>query len=676
MPKLTRYYTLIGLLSMTLAAFGFSYAYHRFEHDRFVETGQTSNLQFGKIFINTLWDELAAQLDELRILDNSKLRQHATIRKIGQVIRTDANHLDILQLGVYLLDGKAIFSTELSYMDEVVEIGDHFKQAMNGATVSWMENKDIVNGLDGMKLDRYVVTTYLPVIVNKDSDATPDVLIKIVSDVSSQVFAKRNTETLVYFAIGLIFFTNFVLLVMAIRRVNAFLAKQTLLIEKQQQHIEHRYFHDSLTQLPKLKIFYDRLINEMETAVASEYLLAVLAVDLDRLQKINDTLGYKYGDQLLVEASSRLRQCVRKGDVISRLGGDKFILLVTQIHVIHEVEEIVDHIREAISEPYIIADSELFVSPSIGISVYPFSDDDAESLINKANSAMHKAKSTGKNIARFFNPGASRQAASRFSIENALRYALERDEFELHYQPVISLLKSNVCALEALLRWRSPQFGLVAPLEFIPLLEDTGLIMEVGNWVLEQACKDAVIWHQSGFEHLKMNINVSAVQFMQKEILRQVDNAISATGISPYLLDLEITESLLIDGMGDTIKTLEELNEMGIALSIDDFGTGYSSLAYLKRLPINTLKIDRSFIREVHKNIDDAAIIDAICALSRSLRFNVLVEGVETPEQLAFLRGMQVSAVQGYLFSRPLRPEDVYAFLRQGIHLDQLDPAV
>lgn len=654
----------------------FGYGYHYLSQNSLIGAGQAGNTQFGMMFKNSGWKELLSNLNEIRELDNAKLRQNSIIKKIGQSVRSNATELHVLQLHVYLLNGKTVFSTELRQMDEAVEKDDRFSNALKGEVISWLERKSVINSMDGMKLDRYVVNTYLPVAPNNNSDRSPDAVLKIVSDITDAMNNKNKSEIFIFLIIGLYFFANFVVLVLAIRRVNSYISKQALLIEKQQQHIEHRYFHDSLTQLPKLKIFYERLNADMEAAVAKEYLIAVMVVDLDRLQKINDTLGYKYGDQLLLEASARLRQCVRKCDVISRLGGDKFIIMISNVHVIHEVEEIVDHVKEAITEPYLIGESELFVSPSIGISVYPFSDDDAESLINKANSAMHKAKLTGKNIARFYNPGASRQAASRFSIENALRYALERNEFELHYQPVISLVKSNVCALEALLRWRSPHMGLVAPLDFIPLLEDTGLIKEVGSWVLEQACKDAVIWHQAGFEHLKMNINVSAIQFLQKEILRQVDNAINNTGISPYLLDLEITESLLIDGVGDTIQTLEELNEMGVSLSIDDFGTGYSSLAYLKRLPINTLKIDRSFIRDVHKNIDDAAIIDAICALSTSLRFKVLVEGVETPEQLMFLRGLNVSAVQGYLFSRPLRSEDIYPFLRTDIHLDQLDTAV
>ena len=674
MHKLTRNFILIGLLSMGLAALVFGYAYqYRTSHD-LLRLGEVENTQFGTVFRNFLWSELFPFVDDLRNLDNKSLRQHHIVKKTGQSIRANSDGLKLVQVSVFALNGNSIFSTELRELGSSVASTTSFQQAKAGSINTVIERKGVVHGLDGMLLDRLVAITYMPIL--SESGNNPEAVMMIMSDLTDMAAAVDKTVSYAYLLIGLIFTGNFLLFLSGIHKVRRYFKQQNNLIKQQQDHIEYRHSHDSVTQLPKLNIFYEALQQSMEETIKEERLLAVLILEMDRLQKINDTLGYKCGDDLLIEASLRLQQCVRKGDMVSRLGGDKFIMMLTNISVMDEIEEVVTRVQEAILEPYYIAGTELFISPSIGGSVFPFNDDDSESLIRNATSAMYKAKSSGKNVCRFYNPEVKKKASSRFSIENSLRYALERDEFELHYQPVILLAKQNVYALEALIRWRSPEWGFVAPLDFIPLLEETGLIVDVGRWVLEKACLDAVGWHNMGFENLRMNVNVSAVQFLQGEIVRQVDNAIAVSGISPYLLDLEITESMLIDGADNPIKILERLNNMGVSLSIDDFGTGYSSLAYLKQLPVNTLKIDRSFINDVTESMDDAAIVEAICTLSQSMRFKVLAEGVETAEHLAFLRHIGVDAVQGYFFSRPLPADQIAEFLSQKIVFDKLDAAV
>jgi len=662
MAKVTRYFTLIGLLSLCAAATISGYYLQECSRQALIGAGQAEGIQFVKVFKNSIWEEFSPYISELSTLDNNALRQHYVINQAGKSIRSLAKDSDVLQLSIYDHNAKNIFSTQIRYLGLVPNNLASINQALQGKVVSNLYHRDVINGLDSMKLDRQVIYTYVPVKDQKDGSVKT--VISVATDVTDKYSAAKTGLTNGYFAIIILFFSNFVLFVFGLRKTNEYISNQDALNEKLQQHIDNRYNYDSITRLPKLHVFYEQLEKEMSNASEKELLLAVLVVNLERIQKINDTLGYKSGNELLMEASNRLKQCIRKTDQVSRLGGDKFILLVTDINAVDEVEQVIDHIRDAILEPFFIAEHELFVSPAIGVSMYPFESDDVDSLIRKANAAMHKARKYGKNSANFYVEGVSTQEASRFSIENSLRHALERGEFEIYYQPVVSLKTGAVNSLEALLRWRSPRLGLVSPLEFVPLLEDTGMIKEVGNWVLEQACTDTVRWQNEGFVNLKVNVNVSAVQFLQNEILRQTDNAIAVSGINPHQLELEITESLLLEGLGDTLKSLEDLSSMGVSLSIDDFGTGYSSLAYIKRLPINTLKIDRTFVRDVSTNIDDAAIIDAICALSRSLRFKVVVEGVETAEQLYYLRGIGVSAVQGHLFSRPMPANEVLEFLR------------
>jgi len=669
MVKITRYYTLVGLLGLSALAVAFGYVYQINSRQQIILSGQDEAVQFINLFRNLNWENVEPFVKELTFLDHAGLRQHAITKTIGQAVRTEARGLQILQLNIYTPDGTTIFATESRQLGEKTSLIKRFAPALQGRISSFYRHKDIINSLDGMKLDRHVVYALVPVPDLETNEVK--VIIAAVADVTDRFNAARNNQATVFAVIVLACFVNYLLMVVGIGKTNMYVTEQLTENKKLKQLINKRYHYDSITRLPKLHVFYEKLDEAMAKCTKSELLLAVMVVNLERVQKINDTLGYKRGDELLIDASDRLKQCVRKTDQISRLGGDKFVIMINEISTVDEVEEIIDHVRDAISEPFYIAENELFVSPCIGVSMYPFDEDDVDSMIRKANAAMHKARKTGNNTAHFYVQGASLQEASRFSIENLLRHALEREEFELHYQPVVSLNTGAVNSLEALLRWRSPQLGLVSPLNFIPLLEDTGLIKEVGAWVLERACLDAVTWQANGFERLKINVNVSAVQFLQNEILRQADRAIEISGINPHQLQLEITESLLLDGLSDTLKTLDDLSNMGVSLSIDDFGTGYSSLAYLKRLPINTIKIDRAFVKDISTNIDDAAIINAICALSRSLRFKVVVEGVETVDQLLYLRSIGVSAVQGYIFSKPIPVDKVMTFLCQKIQIDQ-----
>lgn len=437
-----------------------------------------------------------------------------------------------------------------------------------------------------------------------------------------------------------------------------------------QERLRYLAYHDVLTNLPNRALFMDRLDHALSRIHRTHGPLAVLFMDLDRFKIINDTLGHNVGDRLLQTLSRRLIDSVREGDTVARFGGDEFAILLEDITQIDDVPPVAEKILDALGQAFVLEDGhELFVTTSIGISTYPNDAGDSVTLLKNADTAMYRAKEKGRNGYQFYAPEMSTKAFERLSLETSLRHALEREEFLLYYQPQVDLETGRVIGMEALLRWQHPDLGLVQPTEFIPLLEDTGLIVPAGAWVLRTACTQARDWQDAGLGPGRVSINLSSRQFTGPDFLESIKRTLAETGLSPDSLELEITENVIMDNAQQTIETLQSLHAMGTRLAIDDFGTGYSSLSYLKRFPIDTLKIDRSFIRDIASDPGDAAIVKAIIAMAHSLKRNVIAEGVETEEQLTFLRANHCNGIQGYLFSRPLPPAEAACLLKEGNRL-------
>jgi diguanylate cyclase (GGDEF)-like protein/PAS domain S-box-containing protein len=423
--------------------------------------------------------------------------------------------------------------------------------------------------------------------------------------------------------------------------------------------------YDTLTGLPNRVLLQDRLNQAMLEADRRDRLVAVMFLDLDRFKLINDTLGHETGDALLKQVAERLRTCVRTSDTISRLGGDEFTIVLANVAHVNDVAHVAQKIIDCFAVPFHLQGRELFISPSIGITLYPFDDNDLDSLLRNADAAMYHAKELGRNTFQFYTAELNRRTAKRLQLETALRHALERNELLLHYQPQLSLKSGRIIGAEALARWRHPEMGLVSPQEFIPLAEETGLILPIGEWVLRTACTQARAWHAAGFGALQIAVNLSGRQFQHRHLAKLVKQVLHDTGLDPRLLDLELTESLLMHNTEAILGTMEELHAYGVSFSMDDFGTGYSSLSYLKRFPIDTLKIDQSFMRDIPRDPDDAAIAQAIIAMAHSLDIRVIAEGVETARQLAFLRAKRCDGMQGFLFSKPLPAKAFTALLRR-----------
>ncbi len=431
-------------------------------------------------------------------------------------------------------------------------------------------------------------------------------------------------------------------------------------------------YHDSLTELPNRTLFLDRLGHALTRARWSGRLLAVLFMDLDRFKVINDTLGHEIGDRLLQSLARRLVESVREGDTVARLGGDEFAILLEDVAGLEDIAPIARKVLEGLVRAFVLGGRELFVTTSIGISVYPSDADDPVTLLKNADTAMYRAKEEGRNTFQFYSADMSAKAFERLALETSLRHALERDEFVLHYQPQADLADGRIGGVEALIRWRHPELGMIPPADFVPLLEETGLIVPVGAWVLRTACAQGRAWRAEGLEALRLCVNLSPRQFNEPQFVPVLQQTLEQTGLPPEALELEITENLLMQSTARTLKAIQALKRLGIGLAIDDFGTGYSSLAYLKRFPMHTLKIDRVFVRDIATHDDDAAIVAAVIAMAHKLKLRVVAEGVETEAQLQLLRQQGCDAMQGYLFHRPLPAVEMDALLRAG---ERLPPA-
>ena len=436
---------------------------------------------------------------------------------------------------------------------------------------------------------------------------------------------------------------------------------QRKVAEEQLYHLAH---HDALTGLPNRTLLLDRLTQAKALANRNGQMVAILFLDLDRFKLINDTLGHNVGDQLLQAVSRRLKGCIREIDTLARLGGDEFIITLVNLQEVLDVKNLASKILNSLGKPFQIGEHELFVTTSVGISLFPNDSQQVEGLLKKADIAMYHAKAVGRNNFQFYHQRMDEDAERRLVLANGIRKALEREEFSLHYQPKIDISSGAVTAMEALVRWAHPELGMLPPGEFIPLAEETGLILPLGEWVLRRACAENAEWRRQGLPPFRVAVNISGYQLQQPNLLESIQEILKQAGLSPDALELEITETVVMQNPEFAVGVLKAFRDLGIHISIDDFGTGYSSLAHLKKFSVNTLKIDKSFVRDVELNSADAAIASAIIAMGSSLNLQVIAEGVETEGQYTFLRDKLCHEVQGYLFSKPLPMEEATAFLR------------
>ncbi len=431
------------------------------------------------------------------------------------------------------------------------------------------------------------------------------------------------------------------------------------------REIEHVAYHDALTGLPNRPLFLDRLIVALAQGARHGYKVAVFFLDVDHFKDINDTLGHSYGDALLKELADRIRRCVRAGDTVARFGGDEFTIFVQNISWVEDIARVAEKLLATVKQPVRIGGEELFVSVSVGVSFFPLDGADPETLLKNADAAMYRAKEQGRDNYQIYAPAMNACAVERLSLENQLRRALELNELAVYYQPLVQLDTRAMFGAEALLRWKRSDGHVAPPGDFIRTLESSGLIIPVGDWVLERACQEAVGWTNGNDVAVTLSVNLAARQFQRADLPERVDAILKQTGLDPERLELEITESCAMQNVDNSVRVLNELKRMGVRIALDDFGTGYSSLNYLRRFPIDTLKLDKSFVHDVTDEAGDAAIASAVISMAQSLGLTVIAEGIETEEQLAFLRALGCPRGQGFLFGYPIPSEEFAAYVQR-----------
>lgn len=569
----------------------------------------------------------------------------------------------ILRINVWDSRGSIVYSTQAGLLGQSLGLDEHLQEALAGQTVVEVES---VEGAEGGGLEGYsrIMEVYTPIRLGQ---AGPPVgAFEIYRDYSSVASLVASVERGVLLAMGSGLAALYLAILLVVKGGSDLIRHQEREIEEKRATLQHLAYHDSLTGLPNRALVRDRLEVALAQAARSRQRLAVLFLDLDRFKLINDSLGHRVGDDVLREIGNRLVLSVREGDTVARMGGDEFVLLLGGFARVEEVADAARRILERLRRPLLLGSQELHVTVSMGIALWPDDGQDADTLIRNADAAMYRAKEQGRDNFQFFTPELQEAMHRRLSVGNELRRALEREEFTVHFQPVFHLGTGKLEGVEALVRWQHPERGLVMPGDFISIAEETGLIVPIGERVLRLACQAARRWHEAGHS-IWISVNLSSRQFKQPNLAGLVTSVLQETGLPPHALELEITETTAMADPDYTVAVLGQLRQMGVRIALDDFGSGYSSLNYLRRLPIDKVKIDRSFIHDVTRDANDAAIAQAIIAMAHSLGLRVVAEGVEEAGQLEFLRHRHCDEVQGYLTARPMPADGLTRLLERPV---------
>jgi diguanylate cyclase (GGDEF)-like protein len=666
--RLTRYFSIASLLGVVvvLAILLFFYQYFAFGALQKHET--RDNVAITQIFASTLWPNHALYVKNASAIPKSELQKRPEVALIRKDVIRQMTGLMVVKVKIYNLDGLTVFSTDTSQIGEDKSTNSGFLAAKSGTAVSEITFRDRFDAFEQVINDRNLVSSYVP-IRTKESAPVEGVM-EVYSDVTDYVAElERTTWEIVAVVLGSLFFL-YLFLFAIVRRADRVISAQS--DEVRAAHVamlHHQARHDALTGLPNRASFLERLDEMIKSAKRTGEKCALLCLDLDGFKNINDSLGHVIGDELLKDVSKRILERLRETDITARIGGDAFMVALSKISIEHGAERIVnaaEKIRGSISsENFSIDGHNLSITISIGIAVYPDDGADVVELLMGADAALHHAKNMGRNNFQFHTADMNARALEMLLMERDLRRALEEKQFLLHYQPQVDINTGQITGVEALIRWQHPERGLVSPAQFISIAEERGLIVPIGEWVLREACRQNKAWQDAGLPSITIAVNLSALQFQQTNLSQMVTRILQESSLAPECLELELTESMIMRDAEKTIATMHALKEVGVKLSLDDFGTGYSSLSQLKRLPLDKLKIDQSFVSGLPHDPDDSAISTAIISMGKALKLKVIAEGVETAGQLAALRSTSCDETQGYLVARPLAPADFFRFVRE-----------
>ena len=664
MLNILRYSQLIAFAVLVAVVVALSLLNRGLVVDSLVYSETQASVGLTRVFANALWPSYAGFVRQAGALPPGELAKRAEIEALDRDLRALARGLSVVKVKVYDLNGLTVFSTDARQIGEDKSANAGFRRARDGYPASDITYRDRFDTWEGAISERNIISTYVPVHLD---EATPvEAVFEVYSDVTHLVermqASQRQIIGGVLGAMALVWLVVQLMLSHYQRR----LAEEERQRRSHEDWMRHQAFHDPLTDLPNRVSFTQHLGEAMRRAKRADWLLALLFVDLDLFKRVNDSMGHDAGDRLLRVASERIHGALREADLLFRMGGDEFTVLLEDVRGPEEAGAVAQRVLEAIAEPVLLDHHEVAVSASIGIAIYPRDDVVGERLVKSADTAMYRAKQLGRNRYAFFSPEMNERVEEQMKLEAALRRAQKNGEFVLHFQPRISAATGRAIAVEALLRWRHPEWGLVEPARFVPALEEMGLIVPVGAWVLAEACHHAKAWQAGARDPLRVSVNVSPRQFRSEGLVKAVAGALRASGLAPHLLELELTEGLLVENVDHAMDVMHKLKALGATLSIDDFGTGYSSLSYLKRFPVDSLKVDKTLVRDLAASPKDAAIVDAICLLARSLGIGLVAEGIEESWQADYLSERHCTEMQGFLYSRALAPEDLREALARG----------
>ena len=676
---LIRYFSTLSFLLIALAGSALALFLHQQESDQLKHLAEERNVAMTQVFRNALWLDFAPMVRMSTGRSADELRQQVEQRGLHAKVSALMRDSETVKVKIYNLDGLTVYSSDPKQIGEDKRSNAGFIAAAAGNVASELAHRNQFDAFEEHRVDIDVISSYAPI---REQGRLVGVF-EVYQDVTSFVRQLDQAKWLVGLIVLAVLSVLYLIQLLVVRHAQVILSRQADQLEAANRELDHRVqertaelhaeiverrnaelrldylaHHDPLTGLPNRLMFAEQLKKSISLKAREALQLAVLFIDLDRFKEVNDTLGHAVGDELLVAVTHRLESRLRVSDTLARLGGDEFICIIEDVKDASVVSALADKLIELLSQPFQIVEHELYITASIGICLYPADGESVDVLVRNADTAMYQAKARGRGRSHFYTPEMTAYAQERVHLEALLRRAIKADELSLHYQLKVDI-KGRPTGAEALLRWTSAELGTVPPIRFIPLAEETGFIVELGEWVLRRACRQIMAWRAAGLVLPKIAVNLSVKQIERGNIVEVVRAILDETRLEPAALELEITESVIMN-IEDALAILKKLHQIGVQLAVDDFGTGYSSLAYLKLLPINTLKIDRSFVIGIGENAGDEAIIRTVIALARSLKLSTVAEGVDSAHQVDFLSAHGCDEIQGYFFGKP-QPPDAFA---------------
>lgn len=662
--RLLRYFTIICLASVITTSFFLGSWVRQISVDNLVQSEERNNIALTQVLSNSVWPRFHEFIVNAHQLSADEIRTHPTTKILDNFIHEQVRNLKVIKIKIYDLNGLTVFSSDFKQIGHSKQSHPSFLQAKHGQVISKLSFRDKIYAKKELIQNRNVISSYVPINpYNKDNIEGVFEVYKDVTLIMEEIDATQTRLiTGIIAALGVLFFVLF----FVVRHADKIIQEYNLAQQQTTEEISQIAFYDGLTGLPNRILFMERMKHALQAAVRSQKLVVLMFIDLDRFKQINDNLGHEAGDTLLCQVADRFIGCVRTGDTVARISGDEFTIILENLYNIERATSVAQRIINELSQPFLLGNNEACVTCSIGLSIYPYDDDDVGSLVKKADSAMYFSKSYGRNNYHYFKPDMLRHGSEAYDLESRLNNALAESQFRLFFQPKVNLTDWTMHGMEALIRWQHPEKGIIPPDQFIPILEETGHIIQVGEWVLRESCRVTKQWQNEGLPPLCVAVNVSALQFRQPGFLDMIDSILNETGLNPKYLELELTESCLLEDIDETIQIMQNLKNKGIKLTIDDFGTGYSSLSYLCKLPVDVLKIDRCFVQDMMDNHEKRSIVTAIISFAHGLKMDVVAEGIESMQQLIFVSAMRCTSVQGFLLSKAIPEQEFYTLYKAG----------